>query len=392
MLTSRVQQSLRCDLSWLYSAIALAAAFRIALFVYATFLPLANESGLLVSPSVHQVGIDFSFFRASAEMLISLSPSEIFFLFVEYYERPLEGQIGNIIAGPVFPSLLILFDYGDGSPLPLAIFFLVLSLVLVVIWLHWMWTLGIGPVWLVVFALVPNPVWLTLNISSDLVFAVLFAIFFLHYFRENWGAVTVTGWLTALLLAVLTRPNGLSLPLFVLLDIAFFRHGLTKMQRAIWLGALAVAFLLFAFFLYPSFITEVKRAQQLSELHFFGHSQAEFLAGIYNWLPEVLDRLLSVISLVGAKILYFVGLRPSFSEDVNILVVLTRAAVGLILLPGILFLFIRGPARVALLIGAFLLPFVLGVSQDRYNLPVQPILFLAGIVALQRLFRSRPAA
>ena len=106
----------------------------------------------------------------------------------------------------------------------------------------------------------------------------------------------------------------------------------------------------------------------------------------------MLDRPLSLISLVGAKILYFVGLRPSFSEDVNILVVLTRAAVGLILLPGILFLFIRGPARVALLVGVFMLPFVFGLSQDRYNLPIQPILFLAGIVALQRLFRSRPAA
>ena len=35
---------------------------------------------------------------------------------------------------------------------------------------------------------------------------------------------------------------------------------------------------------------------------------------------------------------------------------------------------------------------VFGLSQDRYNLPIQPILFLAGIVALQRLFRSRPAA
>lgn len=78
-----------------------------------------------------------------------------------------------------------MFDYGPGNTLPLAIFYLVAGTALVVIWLWWLDRKGVSYFWLMVFALFPYRVWLTVNISTDLLFALLFAVFYVAYFRRN---------------------------------------------------------------------------------------------------------------------------------------------------------------------------------------------------------------
>ncbi|MCH8830381.1 MAG: hypothetical protein IID45_12465, partial [Planctomycetes bacterium] len=114
---------------------------------------------------------------------------------------------------------------------------------------------------------------------------------------------------------------------------------------------------------------------------YFGATQADYLAGVFNTLPGWLDRGLSIPSLMGAKVLYFAGLRPSYGETPT-LIVLVRAAVGLILVPGVVYVIVRGDRAHRLLLAIYMLPVLLGASQDRYNLAMQPLLFYFGYRAL----------
>jgi len=104
-------------------------------------------------------------------------------------------------------------------------------------------------------------------------------------------------------------------------------------------------------------------------------------------LPEWLDRALSWLTLAGAKLLYFVGLRPSYGQ-IAWWIVAIRAGAGLILLPGLIWVVIRGDTKHRLLISLFLLPFMIGPSQDRYNLAIQPLLFYFGYLAYRDVWVS----
>ena len=51
---------------------------------------------------------------------------------------------------------------------------------------------------------------------------------------------------------------------------------------------------------------------------------------------------------------------------------------GIVLLPGMIYAIWYAPRRTKLFLIVFMLPFILGASQDRYNLPILPILFYYG--------------
>jgi len=84
--------------------------------------------------------------------------------------------------------------------------------------------------------------------------------------------------------------------------------------------------------------------------------------------------------------LYFAGLRPSYGQTLPLLVV-ARAVVGVILLPGLLFLLVRGRTRDSILVILFSLPVFIGPTQDRYYLPILPILFYYGVLAYSAAWR-----
>src|SRR5690606_20804553 len=106
---------------------------------------------------------------------------------------------------------------------------------------------------------------------------------------------------------------------------------------------------------------------------YFGLPQSAFLDGVFPALPEFADRALSLLALAGAKVLCLVGLRPS-AADAALPFVLLRAAPGLILLPGLLWGLLRADRAHRLLILIFIAPVLAGATQDRYMLPLQPVL------------------
>lgn len=168
--------------SMLFLAVMVAVVARVAVFLYTAVSPLKNEGGALVSPTEMQRGIDIEFYLGSKAYYGQLADN---------LKRSYQGLLGDgersrfYLSGPVFPLLLALFGYGQDETLPLAVFFLLMSCALAGGWLFWLRRQGFGPLWLFLFAMVPNAIWYTINISTDLPFALTFAAFFLsislHY-------------------------------------------------------------------------------------------------------------------------------------------------------------------------------------------------------------------
>ena len=240
--------------------------------------------------------------------------------------------------------------------------------------------------WLVVFALIPNPVWFTLVISPDLLFAALFAAFFLLYFETRPSAARTTAWVIILGTMLLLRPNGFSVLVFVAAHAGWtmIQTRTFDVRRSILVMALMA---IFGLYLYPYFMAEMQKAGGV--LSYFGYTPSEYVSGIYPALPGWIDRPLSWAAMVGAKLAYFVGLRPSYGVT-DTLLVIARGAAGVILLPGFLYLFWAGRRGEIALIALFCLPILLGPAQDRYYLPIYPILFLYGVRFYEAAWRTLP--
>jgi hypothetical protein len=365
-------------------AVLLAIFARSVVFAGAIIWPIPNEGLLPVSPLHPPAYQDISFYLSSLKHYVSASPVELFSQFIEFYQRPLEKQFGHIIAGPVFPGLVALFNIRDGSPLPFAVFFLIVGSVTAIMWLWIMAISGVSRWWIFLFSIAPNPIWFMLILSPDALFAFMICLFYVSYFRDPWRKFDVILWCCAAILALLTRPNGFSLLTFVFVDM-IARHFLYKRHNYLTLFGIVILIILFSLYLYPYFITELRKS--LVDTQYFGIRSSEYIAGMIGILPTWLDLLVSWGALAGAKVLYFVGLRPSYGETTMTLV-FVRAAAGLVLLPGLIHIIFAMPRRQKLFVALFCLPIFLGPAQDRYNLPIFPLLFLHGALAYQALYKQ----
>jgi len=336
-----------------------------------------------VSPLHNQSYFDFQFYLDSLTRYQG-SWGEVAQQFVRFYQSPFDAPVIPLISGPVFPVVMGVFQYGPGNFLPLAVFYLLVSIGLTAAWLIWLSNKGVSAPWLIVFALIPNPIWCTLVISPDLLFAALFAVFFLLYFECRPSVAQTTGWVLVLAIMLLLRPNGFSLLLFVAAHAGWtmIQSRQFDFRRSTLVGILL---LVFGLYLYPYFLNEMQKAGGV--LSYFGNTPSEYIAGIFPALPGWVDRPVSWVALVVAKLVYFVGLRPSYGVT-DMFFVLARGGAGVILLPGLFYLFWAGRRREMALIALYCLPILLGPAQDRYYLPIYPILFLYGVMAYQAAWRA----
>ena len=364
-------------------AILAAITVRIVVFIGSMIHPIPNERLMPVSPLFGQSYLDFEFYLRSMDRYRSVSLSEILQDFIAFYQLPFADQFGHIISGPIFPFLIGVFNYSPDNTLPLALFFLVFNLAITIAWLKWFDNRGISGGWMLLFAVAPNPIWFVLVLSPDSLFAGFVCIFFLAFFEDNSKVRRPILYGVAMVLALLTRPNGYSLMVFVMGEFCW----LYFVGRRISLLAVittAVVMIAFSLYLYPYFITEMKKSYV--EITYFGHGTSEYIQGFFSGLPVWLDKGLSWMLLAGAKLFNLVGLRPAYG-DTLLSLVLIRAAAGLILLPGLFHLFLFASWHERVFVGIFLLPIFLGPTQDRYNLPIYPILFLHGAMVYTYAWR-----
>lgn len=359
-------------------ALGVAIVFRLVVFGVTSKFPVVADSGNLISPSI-AFGTDIAFYKNQMTLLLSQSIKDVVW---EYLRMSPETR--GMLAGPVFPLLLHLFKYENGNSWPLAVVFLTGSIGLVAFWLRWLWQKEVPFVWLIVFAILPNPVFYMICVGTELPFCLLFSGFFYFYFKDTPRTRDTFCWVVFLFLSLLTRPNAVAILIFVIVDQYIKSKG-QVIRRSFYITEVFLSmFALFAFggFFYPYFISVSELAYTFS---YFNVPIYAYWDGLFHFLPGGLDKLVSLGALFVAKVLYFMGLRPSYS-DVSPLYVLVRSLPGFILLPGTIYLFMQGEFRHRLLGAFFIIPILMVAAQDRYNLPIQPILFYYGYKFYSRVF------
>ena len=198
--------------------------------------------------------------------------------------------------------------------------------------LIWLKENGCSTFGLWLFILIPNPIYFMLALGTDLPFALLFSVFFVSYFSKKQKKSI---WLTAMFFLFLLRPNAVSVGLFVLVDQINRSLDKTKSLKLIFSFLILLGTLLLGVFSLPYFLVYFDLSRDFT---YFGISNKEYFEGIYPNLMTAFDRILSFLTYLIAKILYFCGLRPSYS-DIPIQILLLRSFVGIFLLPGLIYIF-----------------------------------------------------
>ncbi|MBS38997.1 MAG: hypothetical protein CMO26_24130 [Thiotrichales bacterium] len=345
--------------------------------------PIPNEQGFPVSMLHAAPSSDIFFYLKSRDHFFSAEAPDAFSHFLRFFSHGVEvGQFVPVLSAPVFPIVLLVFDYGPDNTIPLALTYVLLGCILSIVWLKWLHDRGLSLLWLVLFALLPHSVWFTINLGTDLLAAVFFAGFYLSYVAPGRKDVQFSWALVFLILFVLTRPNGLSLLLFFITMECVRLDRASPWSRYLLPAGGVLASIPLAVYYFPHLLAYTVGTTELTH---YGHTAPEYIHGIYESLPRWLDLILSWLSLVAAKILYFFGLRPTYG-DTPLLIVLIRAAPGIVFTIGFIYLVCRGSGREKFFVAIYMLPVLLGASQDRYSFPIQPILLLYAALACGRLF------
>jgi hypothetical protein len=373
--------------------VLIAAAWLAALLVF-ELVSVVNDSGTRVEFASGPAFLDFDLYAGfQFESLRGLlRPFEFLHLALN---EGLSAGLGwlsaqVIVPGPVYPALVSLFGF-QASPALFSVLYVALGLLLGLAWAAW--AKGRDMPWQaqVLLGAFPFLVYYAVLVSTDLLFALwVWAAFYLLSKAGTGGRIPFVLITAVILMAVLTRPTGLAIVgiagLFLLL------HSPRQMFKT-WPGVLLLLFLFFLSFwglIYYAPYYLVHDANG-ANTHYFGLLPQGYKDGLFPSLPEMLDTGVSWMLLLFAKLFHAVGLRPSYS-DVHPLLTLARALPGLIFLPGLLLVMIKGSLLERIFVGLFMLPVFVAASQERYLLGIMPILFYWGWVFWAGAFRRLGAS
>ena len=169
-------------------------AIRVVAFLFLMLFDVYDNKGNILSPLVEQHSIDTPFYQKTAEQYKNIGISILYSKIEDFYKNP-NTDYDSMSAVPLFPLILIAFDYEENNTLPLAFLYLVFCCLTCIIWLSWLKENGCSTLGLWLFILIPNPIYYMVAIGTDLPFALLFSVFFVSYFSRTQKKSI---WLTAL--------------------------------------------------------------------------------------------------------------------------------------------------------------------------------------------------
>jgi hypothetical protein len=345
---------------------------------------IVNDSGLAVKLAGEPAYLDYAVYKKHIYSVWSEIDRPINFLRIAMKDMMEAWQWllkEDIKPGPFFSLVLKIFSY-DSDRNYLANIYLMLGCLLAIAWARMLAIRGGNIFFQLLLACYPALVYYSFLVSTDLIYAVLIAVFYTAAWGAFIGKKSALFWcMLALFAAVMTRPNGISLiPILYLLILrdSCLRLRLKLFLFFIW-GLLGVYMLVYYL---PYFWVHEKNA---AATNYWGILPEEFNAGLITFLPIWMSQFFSVFFFGLSKLIYSVGLRPSYA-DVNTFLVVARALPGVVLLPGLIYGALRGHWFDKVFLLFFLLPVYVGAAQERYILAVTPLLILWGGKVYELLF------
>jgi hypothetical protein len=284
--------------------------------------------------------------------------------------------------GPVYPALIQILGYAQHQGLMGSVY-MVLGAVLGWAWAWWARAQGAG-LWVqLVLAGFPALVYYAFVVSTDLLFAVIVACFYGALLLAVSGSRSALWWaMLVLVLAVWTRPVALSMMPLVLWAIAS-QKDLTPVVRLVLVAAWGVLALYMGVYYLPYFWLHETNGLGT---HYWGIYPQEYRQGVFDQLPDIINLPVSWLLLAGAKVLHSVGLRPSYA-DLGWGLTLARALPGLLFLPGLVYGLFYGKRFDRIFLLFFLPPVYVAAAQERYLLPITPLLVWWGAQAWHSMAR-----
>ena len=358
----------------------IAVLSRLAFATLAVMISLKTENGFLVSPFVEIRFGDYPFYSSHiSENFASIKDPFLFF----YQGGSIESWLERtLVPGPIFPWLLNVTLYPT-QPVVLASAYLITSAFLVFGWVLYYRARKV-PTWgqlsLIAFPLL---LWYSVVLSTELPMSIALFIFFCGALatpqRPCWGSFYA---FAGFILMLLIRPNALSLFPAMLFLLFLNRKFIPNWYNAVLIILSTFSFLYCAIYYAPYFLMVQESSQVLS---YWGLFPQQYYDGLFPNLPPLFDQVLSNGALILSKLIYASGLRPSYS-DVHAIFVFMRGVGGVLILPGMFYCIYRGSWFERILLLCFLFPLLVTVAQERYLLPIAPLLLLYGGIFWKDLY------
>jgi hypothetical protein len=355
-----------------------AISVRVLAFLVLAIHPIAGQGGHLVSPGLINYTTDMVQYLAVFENYFQ--SAHLIDNFREFYTSGYKlprSEAGWIALAPALPILVEFFGYKNFSPYPLSIFVLISGCIYISLWIAWLREQNIGVIPVFILLLLPNTIWYTVSVSSDMIFSSIISVILFVYFKYGLSNRSITYIFILTFAAILIRPIGISVLLsfffIYILDAIKYKSSWKEICTVLAIGlilSLASGIYYFPYFRLFSILS--------TDFTLFSVPVSQFKAGLFPNFPELIDQIASRALLVGAKLLSLVGIRPSYSDVAWPFVVL-RSATGLITLPGLLYLLLKGEIRLRIIVVCFVAPVIAGLPMERYLLPILPILFCFGV-------------
>jgi hypothetical protein len=347
---------------------------RICTFLIFENFNILNDSGVPIKFAGHPAFLDYGIYKnhiTSAWSEIS-RPIQFLLMLLEDWQGAITWlQEQPLKPGPLYPMLLSFMGYEDNRNF-LAWIYQVAGAFLGWHWAGWLKDKGAHLLLQIIAASFPAVLYFAFLVSTDLLFACLIAIWLsclraaLDYKMSAWG------WTVVLMLALLlTRPNALALiPLMSLLAWK------VKSLRAwfIWNFVFGLVGAYMLIYYLPYFWVHESNAGVTS---YWGVLPADYYKGLWIEWPTFVSQPLSWALFAISKLMYAVGLRPSYA-NVDLWLVVLRALPGLLFFPGLIYVVCSGQRFDRWFVILFMLPIFIGASQERYLLALTPILLLWG--------------
>lgn len=200
----------------LKNVIIFGVVLRVIIFVILCFQPFPFGLNPPVSALSYQTGVDLQFYLDFIKIL-KYDESSLN-IFVSVYESIISGNtVSTRFPGPLFPSLLWLFDYNPDNTFPLSIFILIVEIFTFVIWEIYI-VKKVGLLWSIPYIIMPHQVWMGLLVSSDAIFLFLASICYLIVNSRDDSFVLKYKYrllIPSVLLLILSRPSVIAILIYL---------------------------------------------------------------------------------------------------------------------------------------------------------------------------------